>query len=222
MSSSITIWSERLRNDLLTQVVLQSIMKYSRNCMGLIYNAVLITKFRPLILIMTLLMQAMLRKILIFNSGSVPVSNLINTPGGYPSGVIAFLHSDLRTNFALHINRYTLVPYHSIPRTPWNKKKSKRERVLKRKYFKSSVQQSNSPTRKNISKRNSLLYSSIYFLFKSYIYTTEVLFCWTVLDMLDLRFSTIQQGKSNKKCKKCGLLDMLDGIQRYFIVIKFV
>lgn len=35
-------------------------------------------------------MQAMLRKILIFNSGSVPVSNLINTPGGYPSGVIAF------------------------------------------------------------------------------------------------------------------------------------
>lgn len=167
-------------------------------------------------------MQAMLRKILIFNSGSVPVSNLINTPGGYPSGVIAFLHSDLRTNFALHINRYTLVPYHSIPRTPWNKKKSKRERVLKRKYFKSSVQQSNSPTRKNISKRNSLLYSSIYFLFKSYIYTTEVLYCWTVLDMLDLRFSTIQQGKSNKKCKKCGLLDMLDGIQRYFIVIKFV
>lgn len=146
----------------------------------------------------------------------------ISLPVATPSGVIAFLHSDLRTNFALHINRYTLVPYHSIPRTPWNKKKSKRERVLKRKYFKSSVQQSNSPTRKNISKRNSLLYSSIYFLFKSYIYTTEVLFCWTVLDMLDLRFSTIQQGKSNKKCKKCGLLDMLDGIQRYFIVIKFV
>lgn len=77
-------------------------------------------------------MQAMLRKILIFNSGSVPVSNLINTPGGYPSGVIAFLHSDLRTNFALHINRYTLVSYHSIPRTPWNKKKSKRESFEKK------------------------------------------------------------------------------------------
>lgn len=114
-----------------------------------------------------------------------------------------------------------LFPIIQSPVPPGIKRKAK-ERVLKRKYFKSSVQQSNSPTRKNISKRNSLLYSSIYFLFKSYIYTTEVLFCWTVLDMLDLRFSTIQQGKSNKKCKKCGLLDMLDGIQRYFIVIKFV
>ena len=143
-------------------------------------------------------------------------------PVAVPSGINAFLYSDLRTFRSVSSPWYIMILPYSIPRAPWNKKISNIEGVLKRKYFKRGVQQSNSPTRERILKCNSLLYSSIYFLFKSYIYTTEVLFCWTVLDMLDLRFSTIQQGKSNKKCKKCGLLDMLDGIQRYFIVIKFV
>lgn len=166
-------------------------------------------------------MQAMPRKILTFNREYIYVPSSINAPGGYPSGVIAFLYSDLRTNYAIYLNRYNLASYCSIPRTPWNKKKSKRERVLKGKCFKRGIQLSNSPTRENISKRNSLLYSSIYFLFKSYIYTTEVLFCWMLLDMLDLGFSTIQQGKSNKKRKKGGLLDVLDGIQRHFWRGKF-
>lgn len=77
-------------------------------------------------------------------------------PVAAPSGIIAFSHSDLRTNSALHINRYTLVPYHSIPRTPWNKKESKVGEVLKRKLFRNTVQQSNRPTRKNILKCNFL------------------------------------------------------------------
>lgn len=53
---------------------------------------------------------------------------------------------------------------------------------MKRKLFRNTVQQSNRPTRKNILKCNSLLYSSIYFLF-NYIYILHrccfVGRCWT-------------------------------------------
>lgn len=72
-----------------------------------------------------------------------------------------------------------------------------------------------------ILKCNYLLYSSIYFLFKSYIYTTMALFCWMLLDVLDCRFSTIQLAPSNKNGKKCGLLDVLDVLQQYFLYSKF-
>lgn len=155
-----------------------------------------------------------------------PDLNILNQssillPVATPSGVIAFLYSDLRTNYAIYLNRHNIAFYRSIPRTPWNKKKSKRERILKRKSFKKDIQLSNSPTEKNISKHNSLLYSSIYFLLNQYIYTTKVLFCWMLLDVLDLGISTIQQDKSNKKCEKGGLLDVLDGIQRHFWRSKF-
>ena len=166
-------------------------------------------------------MQVMLRKILNFNGVFRPVPNSINAPGGYPSGVTVFLYADLRTNYAVYLSRHNIAFYRSIPRTPWNKKKSKRERILKRKSFKKDIQLSNSPTEKNISKHNSLLYSSIYFLLNQYIYTTRVLFCWMLLDVLDLGISTIQQDKSNKKCEKGGLLDVLDGIQRRFWRSKF-
>lgn len=132
---------------------------------------------------MILSMQTMLRKTLTSNGASIPAPNPISVPGGCPSGtLIAFLYSDLRTKSAVCLNRYSLTSYHSIPRTPWNKKTSKRERVLKRKSFKNSIQQSNSPTRENISKHNSLLYSSIYFLL-NHIYILHgccfVGRCWT-------------------------------------------
>lgn len=99
-----------------------------------------------------------------------------------PSGIIAFLYSDLRTFRSISSPWYLMILPYSIPRTPWNKKTSNIEGVLKGKYFKRGVQQSNSPTRKRILKCNSLLYSSIYFLF-NHIYILQwrclVGRCWT-------------------------------------------
>lgn len=46
--------------------------------------------------------------------------------------------------------------------------------------------------------------------------------CWTLLDVLDCHFSTIQLAPSNKNGKKCGLLDVLDVLQQYFLYSKFV
>lgn len=144
-------------------------------------------------------------------------------PVAVPSGINAFLYSDLRTFRSVSSPWYLMIPPYSIPQTPWNKKTSNIEGVLKRKYFKRGVQQSNSPTRERILKCNSLLYSSIYFLFNHiYIYTTMALSCWTLLDVLDCRFSTIQLAPSNKNSKKCGLLDVLDVLQQYFLYSKFV
>lgn len=146
-------------------------------------------------------------------------------PVAVPSGINAFLYSDLRTFRSVSSPWYLMIPPYSIPRTPWNKKTSNIEGVLKRKYFKRGVQQSNSPTRERILKCNSLLYSSIYFLF-NHIYILQwrclVGRCWTLLDVLDCRFSTIQLAPSNKNGKKCGLLDVLDVLQQYFLYSKFV
>ena len=93
-------------------------------------------------------------------------------PVAVPSGINAFLYSDLRTFRSVSSPWYLMIPPYSIPRTPWNKKTSNIEGVLKRKYFKRGVQQSNSPTRERILKCNSLLYSSIYFLF-NHIYILQ-------------------------------------------------
>lgn len=103
-------------------------------------------------------------------------------PVAVPSGINAFLYSDLRTFRSVSSSWYLMILPYSIPRTPWNKKTSNIEGVLKRKYFKRGVQQSNSPTRERILKCNSLLYSSIYFLF-NHIYILQwrclVGRCWT-------------------------------------------
>lgn len=103
-------------------------------------------------------------------------------PVAAPSGINAFLYSDLRTFRSVSSSWYLMILPYSIPRTPWNKKTSNIEGVLKRKYFKRGVQQSNSPTRERILKCNSLLYSSIYFLF-NHIYILQwrclVGRCWT-------------------------------------------
>lgn len=103
-------------------------------------------------------------------------------PVAVPSGINAFLYSDLRTFRSVSSPWYLMIPPYSIPRTPWNKKTSNIEGVLKRKYFKRGVQQSNSPTRERILKCNSLLYSSIYYLF-NHIYILQwrclVGRCWT-------------------------------------------
>lgn len=111
-----------------------------------------------------------------------PLISILVFPVATPSGITAFLHSDLRTFRPIRSHRYyTSLPY-LIPRTPWNKKRSKREGVLKRKDFINTVQPSNRPTRKYILKCNSLLYSSIYFLL-NHIYILQVCCfvgrCWT-------------------------------------------
>lgn len=142
-------------------------------------------------------------------------------PVAIPSGINAFLYSDLRTFHSVSSPWYLMILPYSIPRPPWNEKTSNIEGVLKRKYFKRGIQQSNRPTRERILKCNSLLYSSIYFLF-NHIYTTMALSCWTLLDVLDCHFSTIQLAPSNKNGKKCGLLDVLDVLQQYFLYSKFV
>ena len=110
------------------------------------------------------------------------ITNQTFIPGGRPIGnkcFFIFRFADISFGFI------TLVSYdtpYSIPQTPWNKKTSNIEGVLKRKYFKRGVQQSNSPTRERILKCNSLLYSSIYFLF-NHIYILQwrclVGRCWT-------------------------------------------
>ena len=110
-----------------------------------------------------------------------PYCNLL-FPVTTPSGIIAFLCSDLRTFRPVYSYRYYYLSIHSFPRTPWTKKKNRRQRVLKGKLFRNTVQPSNSPTAKNILKCNSLLYSSIYFLF-NHIYILQwrclVGRCWT-------------------------------------------
>lgn len=99
-----------------------------------------------------------------------------------PSGIIAFLYSDLRTFRSVSSPWYLMILPYFIPRTPWNKKISNIEGILKGKYFKRGIQQSNRPTRERILKCNSLLYSSIYFLF-NHIYILQwrclVGRCWT-------------------------------------------
>ena len=103
-------------------------------------------------------------------------------PVAIPSGINAFLYSDLRTFHSVSSPWYLMILPYSIPRTPWNEKTSNIEGVLKRKYFKRGIQQSNRPTRERILKCNSLLYSIIYFLF-NHIYILQwrclVGRCWT-------------------------------------------
>ena len=103
-------------------------------------------------------------------------------PVAVPSGINAFFifrFADISFGFI------TLVSYDTPllhPLTPGIKKTSNIEGVLKRKYFKEA---SNSPTvqqEKEFLKCNSLLYSSIYFLF-NHIYILQwrclVGRCWT-------------------------------------------
>lgn len=90
-------------------------------------------------------------------------------PGGHPIGNNCFFYSDLRTFRALFLNLYYSINLHPNPPYPLKQKREQIERVLKGKLFINTVQQSNSPTAKNILKCNSLLYSSIYILF-NYIY----------------------------------------------------
>lgn len=86
-------------------------------------------------------------------------------PVATPSGIIAFLHSDLRTFRLIRPYLHYTISSISIPRTPWNKKESKGERVLKGKLFRNNELPYYSTTSKTILKCNYLLYSSIYFLF---------------------------------------------------------
>lgn len=103
-------------------------------------------------------------------------------PGGHPIGNNCFFYSDLRTFRALFLNLYYSINLHPNPPYPLKQKREQIERVLKGKLFINTVQQSNSPTAKNILKCNSLLYSSIYILF-NYIYILQsgcfVGHCWT-------------------------------------------
>lgn len=93
------------------------------------------------------------------------------------AGVIAFLYSDLRTFRTSFLNQYCSIFLSLNPPYPLKQKISIYLRVLKRKYFKSTVQLSNRPTMKNILKCNSLLYSSIY-SYLNYIYILQG--CWCV------------------------------------------
>lgn len=90
-------------------------------------------------------------------------------PVAAPLGVIAFFSSDLRTFRASFFNGYYSIFLKKNPPHPLKQKKSIYMQVLKRKYFKSTIQPSNSPTSKMILKCNSLLYSSIY-SYLNYIY----------------------------------------------------
>ena len=98
-------------------------------------------------------------------------------PATTPSGVIAFFPSDLRTFRPSSIYRYSSSYPIINPPYPLKQKVSIYLRVLKRKYFKSTVQLSNRPTTKSILKCNSLLYSSIY-SYLNYIYILQG--CWGV------------------------------------------
>jgi hypothetical protein len=128
-------------------------------------------------------------------------------PVAVPSGINAFLYSDLRTFRSVSSPWYLMILPYSIPRTPWNKKISNIEGVLKRKYFKRGVQQSNSPTRERILKCNSLLYSSIYFLF-NHIYILQwrclVGRCWT--EPVGLPFFNHPTGSVQQKRQKMRLV----------------
>lgn len=123
-----------------------------------------------------------------------------------PSGIIAFLYSDLRTFRSISSPLYLMILPYSIPRTPWNKKTSNIEGVLKGKYFKRGVQQSNSPTRERILKCNSLLYSSIYFLFNHiYIYYNGVVLLDAV-GRVGLPFFNHPTGSVQQKQQKMRLV----------------
>lgn len=142
-------------------------------------------------------------------------------PGGHPIGNNCFFYSDLRTFRALFLNLYYSINLHPNPPYPLKQKREQIERVLKGKLFINTVQQSNSPTAKNILKCNSLLYSSIYILF-NYIYILQsgcfVGRCWDVLGLsiFNRPTFTVQQ-----KQQKSHLLDVLDAIQQYFPNSKF-
>lgn len=131
-------------------------------------------------------------------------------PVATPSGVIAFLYSDLRTFFGISPYRYYTTVSHLIPRTPWNKKAGKREEVLKRKLFINSVQPSNRPTGENILKCNSLLYSSIYFFF-NHIYILQMCCsvgrCWTCCIVYFQPSNSVHPTKTTKKaaCWTCWM-----------------
>lgn len=127
-------------------------------------------------------------------------------PVAAPSGINAFLYSDLRTFRSVSSSWYLMILPYSIPRTPWNKKISNIEGVLKRKYFKRGVQQSNSPTRERILKCNSLLYSSIYFLFNHiYIYYNGVVLLDAV-GRVGLPFFNHPTGSVQQKRQKMRLV----------------
>lgn len=127
-------------------------------------------------------------------------------PVAVPSGINAFLYSDLRTFRSVSSPWYLMILPYSIPRTPWNKKISNIEGVLKRKYFKRGVQQSNSPTRERILKCNSLLYSSIYFLFNHiYIYYNGVVLLDAV-GRVGLPFFNHPTGSVQQKRQKMRLV----------------
>lgn len=64
-------------------------------------------------------------------------------PVAVPSGINAFLYSDLRTFRSVSSPWYLMILPYSIPRTPWNKKTSNIEGVLKENISKEA---SNSPT----------------------------------------------------------------------------
>lgn len=127
-------------------------------------------------------------------------------PVAVPSGINAFLYSDLRTFRSVSSPWYIMILPYSIPRAPWNKKISNIEGVLKRKYFKRGVQQSNSPTRERILKCNSLLYSSIYFLFNHiYIYYNGVVLLDAV-GRVGLPFFNHPTGSVQQKRQKMRLV----------------
>lgn len=134
------------------------------------------------------------------------ITNQTFIPGGRPIGnkcFFIFRFADISFGFI------TLVSYdtpYSIPQTPWNKKTSNIEGVLKRKYFKRGVQQSNSPTRERILKCNSLLYSSIYFLFNHiYIYYNGVVLLDAV-GRVGLPFFNHPTGSVQQKRQKMRLV----------------
>ena len=67
-------------------------------------------------------------------------------PVAVPSGINAFLYSDLRTFRSVSSPWYIMILPYSIPLGPWNKKISNIEGVLKKKIFQKrrpTVQQSN-------------------------------------------------------------------------------
>lgn len=111
----------------------------------------------------------MVSEVSFFRNSLLPVTT--------PSGVIAFSPSDLRTFRASFLNQYCSISLSLNPPYPLKQKISIYLRVLKRKYFKSTIQLSNRPTAKSILKCNSLLYSSIY-SYLNYIYILQG--CWRV------------------------------------------
>lgn len=106
-----------------------------------------------------------------------------------------------------------------IPRTPLNKKRTFKCVELKGKFSENDIQQYYNTTTKYISKYNALIYSSICFFFKSYVYTTSLLFCCTLLYVL---YEVIFGSKITpyyKNPEKRVLLYVLYYIQQCFLKI---